>query len=60
MKYKFDNLKLLYTDTDSLVYHIYCNDFNKDIKSDISNYFDTSDYSNENIYEFPLLNKKKL
>ncbi|KAL0810435.1 hypothetical protein ABMA28_010574 [Loxostege sticticalis] len=60
MKNKFDNLKLLYTDTDSLVYQIFCDDFYKEIKEDLSTHFDTSDYPENNIFGFPLLNKKKL
>lgn len=60
MKCKFEKIKLLYTDTDSLVYQIYCTDFYEEIRSDLSNYFDTSDYERNNTYGFPLLNKKKI
>ncbi|XP_048482323.1 uncharacterized protein LOC125489689 [Plutella xylostella] len=60
MKRKFSNIKLLYTDTDSLVYQINCMDFYKEIKEDLNEYFDTSDYPKNNVYGFPLVNKKKL
>ena len=36
--------ELLFTDTDSLVYQIYTDDFYKDISHDIKTKFDTSDY----------------
>ena len=39
-----NNAKLLFTDTDSLVYEIKTKDFYKDIKPDIEERFDTSDY----------------
>ena len=39
-----DNAKLLFTDTDSLVYEIKTKDLDKDIKPDIKERFDTSDY----------------
>lgn len=60
MKCKFPNLKLMYTDTDSLVYQVFCTDFYKELKPDLSDHFDTSDYDKNNIYGFPLVNKKKL
>ncbi|CAH3022692.1 unnamed protein product [Porites evermanni] len=42
-KYK-NKAELLFTDTDSLMYQIYTDDFYKDISHDIKNKFDTSDY----------------
>lgn len=61
MKNKFqDNIKLCYTDTDSLIYSIFTDDFYEDIKPYLSNFFDTSNYDSNNIYEFEKLNKKKI
>ena len=42
-KYKH-RAELLFTDTDSLMYQIYTDDFYKDISHDIETKFDTSDY----------------
>ena len=39
-----DKTKLLFTDTDSLMYEIETEDFYKDISNDVKNRFDTSDY----------------
>jgi hypothetical protein len=39
-----DNARLLFTDTDSLMYHIKTEDFYADIASDVEKRFDTSDY----------------
>src|SRR6218665_873523 len=39
-----DRAKLLFTDTDSLVYDVRTDDFYADIKDDIHNRFDTSEY----------------
>ncbi|XP_025075788.1 uncharacterized protein LOC112553079 [Pogonomyrmex barbatus] len=47
----------MYTDTDSLVYHIECDDVYEAMKRDIAR-FDTSDYPTNNAYEMPLANKK--
>lgn len=61
MKKKFEqNVKLLYTDTDSFIYQIFTEDFYDDIKQDLVKRFDTSDFEASNIYGFPCINKKKL
>ena len=44
MKPKFDNLRLCYTDTNSLVYCIKTKDFYADIMDDVEERFDTSSY----------------
>ena len=43
-KYGYKCTKLLFTDTDSLMYEITTEDFYKDISKDIKKKFDTSDY----------------
>ena len=53
--------KLLYTDTDSLIYEIETKDFFKDISSDVKQKFDTSDYPKEHPSGIPTgVNKKVL
>lgn len=55
-----ENVELLYTDTDSLIYEIKTDDFYEDIKPDIDTRFDTSDFPPQNVYGLPLRNKKVL
>jgi len=50
-----DKCKII--DTDSLIYHIECDDVYKNMKHDIAR-FDTSDYPADNVYDMPLANKK--
>ncbi|KAJ8914368.1 hypothetical protein NQ315_011356 [Exocentrus adspersus] len=57
--YGNNNAKLLYTDTDSLIYSIKTDDVYADIKSNISK-FDTSNYKPDNPYGIPLVNKAVL
>ena len=51
------NCKILYTDTDSLIYHIRCDDICETMKHNIDR-FDTSDYPIDNAYNMPHVNKK--
>ncbi|KAJ8911555.1 hypothetical protein NQ315_007936 [Exocentrus adspersus] len=57
--YGNDNAKLLYTDTDSLIYSIKTDDVYADIKKNISK-FDTSNYKPDNPYGIPLVFKAVL
>ncbi|KYN30345.1 hypothetical protein ALC57_00191 [Trachymyrmex cornetzi] len=52
-----DKCKIMYTDTDSLIYRIECNDAYESMKRDIAR-FDTSDYPADNAYGISLANKK--
>jgi hypothetical protein len=52
-----EKCKIMYTDTDSLIYHIECDDVYNIMKRDIDR-FDTSDYVADNVYGIPLVNKK--
>jgi len=51
-----EKCKIMYTDTDSLIYLI--DDMYNIMKHDISR-FDTSDYAVDNAYSIPLVNKKE-
>ena len=56
-----DKAKLLFTDTDSLMYEIQTEDFYKDISKDVKDRFDTSDYPPNHPSGIPSgLNKKVL
>ncbi|KYN08231.1 hypothetical protein ALC62_00782 [Cyphomyrmex costatus] len=52
-----DRCEIVYTDTDSLNYHVECDDVYETMKRDIDR-FDTSDYPANNAYGMPLANKK--
>ena len=58
-KYKH-RAELLFTDTDSLMYQIYTDDFYKDISYDIETKFDTSDYPPNHSSGIPTGVKKKV
>ena len=62
MKKKYgDNAKLLFTDTDSLMYEIRTKDFYEDIQGDVKDRFDTSDYPSNHPSGIPTgCNKKVL
>jgi len=52
-----EKCKIMYTYTDSLIYHIECDDVYDIMKHDIAK-FDMSDYPIDNAYSIPLVNKK--
>ena len=54
-----DKSKLLYTDTDSLVYEIRGVNMYEQMKADLTE-FDTSDYPPNDQFNIPLVNKKKV
>lgn len=58
MKLKYgENIIIVYTDTDSLVYEIKTDCFYNDMKESLELY-DTSDYPKDNIFGIPQVNKK--
>jgi len=52
-----EKCKIMYTDTDNLIYHIECDDVYDITKCDITK-FDTNDYPIDNAYGILLVNKK--
>ncbi|XP_071579523.1 uncharacterized protein [Temnothorax nylanderi] len=54
-----ERCKIMYTDTDSLIYFLECDDAYEDMKRDIAR-FDTSGYLENNAYHMPRVNKKVL
>ncbi|KYN39706.1 hypothetical protein ALC56_05909 [Trachymyrmex septentrionalis] len=52
-----DKCKIMYTNTDNLIYRIECEDVYETMKRDIAR-FDTSDYPTDNAYGISLANKK--
>ena len=55
-----DKAKLLFTDTDSLMYEIETEDFYKDISGDVKDRFDTSDYQENHPSGIPTGENKKV
>ena len=55
-----DKAKLLFSDTDSLMYEIQTEDFYKDIAGDVKNKFDTSDYPENHPSGIPTGENKKV
>lgn len=53
------NICLAYTDTDSFILHIKTDDFYADMKQNLE-WYDTSDYPENNKFDMPRVNKKKL
>ncbi|EZA49298.1 hypothetical protein X777_12383 [Ooceraea biroi] len=52
-----EKCKIMYMDTDSLIFHIECDDVYEQMKHDVAR-FDTSDYEVNNAYGMPLATKK--
>ncbi|XP_024882124.1 uncharacterized protein LOC112461203 [Temnothorax curvispinosus] len=52
-----ERCKIMYTDTDNLIYFLECDDAYEDMKRDIAR-FDTSGYPEDNAYRMPRVNKK--
>ena len=55
-----DKAKLLFTDTDSLMYEIQTEDFYKDIREDIEDKFDTSEYPSNHSTGGDYIGKNKM
>lgn len=59
MKERFgDKARVCYTDTDSLIYEVECDDLYETIRCDAQTHFDTSNYQENNIYNIPRVNQK--
>ncbi|XP_024875611.1 uncharacterized protein LOC112457000 [Temnothorax curvispinosus] len=52
-----ERCKIIYTDTDNLIYFLECDDAYEDMKRDIAR-FDTSGYPENNAYRMPRVNSK--
>ena len=55
-----DRAKLCYTDTDSFIIHIITEDFFEDIADDVTKWFDTSNYDENDKRPFPISKSKKV
>ena len=55
-----DKAKLCYTDADSLIYEIETEDYYDDIRTDVSERFNTSAYPEDHPSGLPILNRKVL
>ena len=55
-----DRAKLCYTDTDSLIIHIITEDFFEDIADDVTKWFDTSNYDENDKRPLPIVMNKKV
>ena len=55
-----DKAKLCYIDTDSFIIYIKTEDFYKDITDDVENWFDTSNYSEDDKRPLPIGKNKKV
>ncbi|XP_075157947.1 uncharacterized protein LOC142231214 [Haematobia irritans] len=61
MKEKFgERIQLNYMDTDSFIYTIESEDVYEEIRPHLTTHFDTSEYSEDNPFNFPLVNKKEI